>query len=179
MEQQSEGRLPVKQRLFCYYYLKLCNVREAAVKAGYFPLTALVDGMKLLAQKRVQQYLSELAQTVGTTRAEIIKAGLERIALGEVTDAVSLVCAEETPSQSEIAAMDLFSVAEIKRVKGGGVEIKFFDRQKALEKLWELEHTMQTTQTAQSFYNALQQGVSALERPDADAETAQAGGDGE
>ena len=41
----------------------------------------------------------------------------------------------ENPSVDKLKTMDLFSVAEIKRPKDGAMEIKFFDRLKALEKL--------------------------------------------
>ena len=34
-----------KERLFCCYYAKLGNIFEAAVRAGFSPDTALVNGM--------------------------------------------------------------------------------------------------------------------------------------
>ena len=68
---------------------------------------------------------------------EYVKNGLLRLATGQSNDAVKLVFADEMPNQDELERMDLFNVSEIKRVKGGGVEIKLFDRQKAFEKLFE------------------------------------------
>ena len=41
----------------------------------------------------------------------------------------------ENPSREQLEHMDLFLVSEIKRPKDGSMEIKFFDRLKALEKL--------------------------------------------
>ena len=37
-----------KERLFCCYYAKLGNIFEAAVRAGFSPDTALVNGMDIL-----------------------------------------------------------------------------------------------------------------------------------
>ena len=44
-----------KERLFCCYYAKLGNIFEAAVRAGFSPDTALVNGMDILKQKKYQK----------------------------------------------------------------------------------------------------------------------------
>ena len=54
-----------------------------------------------------------------------------------------------------LAESDLFNVSEIKRVKGGGVEIKFFDRQKALEKLEELDARLKSDEKAKNLVEAV------------------------
>ncbi len=46
-------------------------------------------------------------------------------------------------------------MSEIKRVKGDGVEVKLFDRQKALEKLFEFENTCSDRGSAESLIEAL------------------------
>ena len=61
-------------------------------------------------------------------------AGYIRLAFGSISDAVSLLYMDK-PSREELEKMDLFLVSEIKHPKDGAVEIKFFDRLKALEKL--------------------------------------------
>lgn len=61
-------------------------------------------------------------------------AGYIRLAFGSVADAVSLIYMDK-PSREELEKMDLFLVSEIKHPKEGALEIKFFDRLKALEKL--------------------------------------------
>ena len=60
--------------------------------------------------------------------------GYQRLAFGNISDAVSLLYMEN-PSRADLSSMDLFLVSEIKRPKDGSMEIKFFDRLKALEKL--------------------------------------------
>ena len=61
----------------------------------------------------------------------------------------------------DIDSLDLFNVAEIKKQKGGGIEIKFFDRIKALEKLGEISVTGEQ-ESGQSFYEALEKSASSL-----------------
>ena len=57
--------------------------------------------------------------------------------------------------------LDLFNISEIKRPKGGGIEIKFYDRLKALQCLQEL-YNGQSSDTS-GFYRALEQGVKTFE----------------
>ena len=54
-----------------------------------------------------------------------------------------------------ISKLDLFNVSEIKRVKGGGVEVKLFDRLKALEKLFELSNAFSDRDKASDLMSAL------------------------
>jgi hypothetical protein len=71
------------------------------------------------------------------SESALVRAGLERIAFGSANDAAYLVFSEEIPEPEKLEKLDLFNVSEIKRVKGGGVEVKLFDRQKAMERLYE------------------------------------------
>ena len=92
---------------------------------------------------------------------EKILQGYERLAFGSVADAVRLLFAEDvTPCTAR--KMDLFSVAEIKRPKGGGMEIRFFDRIKALQCM---EALGESTLPA-GFYHALEAGAAALAQED-------------
>lgn len=91
------------------------------------------------------------------TIEEDVRDGLRRLAFGEIHDAVLLLFADENEILENLKTFNLYNVSEIKRPKGGGMEIKFFDRLKALEKLRE-------TQSAQageplSFYQALEEGA--------------------
>ena len=54
-----------------------------------------------------------------------------------------------------LAKADLFNVSEIKRIKGGGVEIKFFDRQKALERLSDLNDRDGADRQAKNLVEAI------------------------
>lgn len=89
------------------------------------------------------------------TGKETVKEGLKHLAFGSCNDAVVLAFAEELPPKSVIEQLDLYNVSEIKRVKGGGVEIKLFDRLKALEKLYEIESATESKGNAEEIINAL------------------------
>ena len=63
-------------------------------------------------------------------------------------------------TEEYIEKLDLFNVSEIKRKKGGDVEIKFFDRLKALERLEEMCEPSDSGET--SLYAAIEKGAAAL-----------------
>lgn len=81
--------------------------------------------------------------------------GLRRLAFGEITDAVTLLFESDENILASLSSLDLFNVSEIKRPKGGGMEIKFFDRLKALEKLREVVE-FENESSSVSFYEALE-----------------------
>ena len=86
-------------------------------------------GLELLHSAETEAELKKLEEADSDTLF-YVKRGLNRIAFGAVNDAVKLVFDAENMTARDIMGMDLFNVSEIK--------IKFFDRQKALEKLGEL-----------------------------------------
>lgn len=92
-----------------------------------------------------------------------IMRGYDKLAFGGISDAVRLMFCDD-PNLLEIREMDLFNVAEIKRPRGGGMEIKFFDRIKAMQCLEQISDERE--QGASGFYRALEQGVSCFQ-PDA------------
>lgn len=91
------------------------------------------------------------------TLQEQIEQGLLDIALGSVSDAVSLLFMTEEEALQKLPKMKLMNVSEIKRPKGGGTEIKFFDRLKALERL--TQNNEGATDGSLSFYEALEKSA--------------------
>ena len=89
-----------------------------------------------------------------------VEKGLMRLAFGSVADAMKLMLCEDAMTSEDIEKLDLFNVSEIKRPKGGGLEIKFFDRLKALEKLAALGGGEENSQS--SFIKALSEGARLL-----------------
>ena len=57
--------------------------------------------------------------------------------------------------------MDLYNISDIKRKKGGDIEIKFFDRLKALEHLQQLT-CQQDKNSAAALFSAIEKGAAAL-----------------
>ncbi len=88
------------------------------------------------------------------TAIEEVRSGLRRLAFGEIKDAIALLFADENEIMERLPILDLFNISEIKRPKGGGMEIKFFDRIKALERLRDTESD--TSNQPISFYKALE-----------------------
>ncbi len=150
-------KLNKKEKLFCELYALCGNAREAAQKSGYScPEKA---GMKLLLKKEIADEIAN-RQILKTKNEEIIQ-GLKRLAFGSVADALKIVL-QDTSESFDIEDMDFFNIAEIKKPKGGGIEIKFFDRLKALEKLSSLcEKTDEDS--SMPFYEAIRKSAKALE----------------
>ena len=158
----SENDKALFKRMFCYYFLKFRNIKEAGIRSGFSENEAFFEGMKILASNGTQRQLEKIKQKADFSSG-LVKAGLERLAFGNINDAVKLAFSDEGMSEKELASLDLFNVSEIKRVKGGGVEIKLFDRQKALELLWEMENTADISSSAESFFNAVKVGAEAID----------------
>ncbi|MBR6102990.1 MAG: terminase small subunit [Ruminococcus sp.] len=138
---------------FVLAFVRGGNAEEAAVSAGVAPIRARLDGLRLLSRRSVRRRVERARREAFSQEAEI-RAGLERLAYGRVNDAAALAFSDEiTPAM--LASADLYNVSEIKRVKGGGVEIKFYDRQKALERLAELNDREQTDRKARSLVEAI------------------------
>lgn len=134
---------------FAAVYARGANAEEAAISAGIAPVRAKLDGLKLLLKSTVRRQVRRARAALFSDEAEV-RSGLERLAYGRANDAVALAfCEEVTPEM--LAGADLYNVSEIKKVKGGGVEIKFFDRQKALEALAELNDRQQRDKRARSL----------------------------
>lgn len=135
------------QRLFCYYYAHSGNIEESALKAGFPQELALAEGIRALSQRRYKDLVDELCSK--SDSSQLVLTGLKRLAFGSINDAIELAFSEDELPRGKLAKMDFFNISEIKKVKGGGVEIKVFDRLKALEAM--IEYHISTGKRAQAF----------------------------
>lgn len=150
-------KLTKREQLFCLSFALYANAREAAAKSGYAnPEKA---GMKLMAKKEIRDEIGKLISKK-TGNDEII-CGLKRLAFGSVADCLKLILASNAES-FDAENMDFFNIAEIKKPKGGGIEIKFFDRLKALEKLSQICENGDE-ESSMPFYEAIRKSAKALE----------------
>lgn len=140
---------------FAAFYLSLGNAQEAAVRVGVGSDDAQRAGIMLLQDKKVRRLIRK-RRVEGSPGAEAL-AGLRRLAFGRINDALALLSDDGSTPFPE--RLDLFNVSEIKKVKGGGVEIKFFNRLEALEKLSEIESQAAEQDSADSFFSALKGSV--------------------
>ena len=115
-------------------------------------------GIRLLTEKRIKDEIAELEGKLAATRAEAL-CGYRRIAFGNISDAVKLIL-ESDGDRLDAEKLDLFNVAEIKKPRGGGMEIKFFDRLKALEKIEQLSLS-ESDKYSVSLYKAIENSAKA------------------
>lgn len=157
----NQIKLEEKEERFCQFYRETGNGRKAALLAGYPAPDAEREALLLLADRRIQRRLDKLRKT-GREKREEIAAGLRRIAFGPVGDAVRLAVFGRNLTEEELEQLDLFNLAELK-VGEKGIEMKFYDRQKALVLLQGLE-AENTAEKSSSFYDALEQGAAVLRK---------------
>lgn len=134
------------------------------MRAGFPPDTAADTAMRMLTQSACRQYLAELSGSSPVPLRQLVLAGLTRLAFGQANDAVRLVFAGELPDAGTLAQLDLFQVSELRRDKNGGVEVRLFDRQRALEKLLECASDTDARQAAERLLSAF--GCSGREADD-------------
>ncbi len=150
-------KLTEKELLFCAYYADGGDARGCAARAG-FSVMPQKSAARLLAREDIRAEISRLEKEKRAVAS--VEKGLLRLAFGSVADAMKLMMSENCMAAEEIERLDLFNVSEIKRPKGGGLEIKFFDRIKALERLEKLGGGEENTQS--SFIKALSDGAKML-----------------
>ena len=89
---------------------------------------------------------------------------LRRLVLAPVNDAARLALSEEIPP--ELDGMELYGISEIKKVKGGGVEVKLINRLEAIRLMYELESRAGDQKKTDSFFAALKNTPSVLTEGD-------------
>lgn len=149
-----EKKLTSREREFCSCFLNTGSSSLAAQRAGWLK-NPEQTGEKLLCRKEIADEIEALARQREKSLANMASVGYQRLAFGNIADAVSLLYMEN-PSRADLSEMDLFLVSEIKRPKDGSMEIKFFDRLKALEKL---ESKQEEENGVQSLFDAIDEGA--------------------
>lgn len=133
-------------------YLETCSVNEAEKKSG------IKNGKELLSKDEICSEIIRLGEAQRKNLAALANAGLKKLALGSIADAVSLIYMDN-PDVEQLREMNLFNISEIRR-KDNATEIKFFDRFKALERLTEAENN---NTASIPFYEALEAGAEKLD----------------
>ena len=144
-----------RKESFCAHYVLTGNPEEAARLAGYPPEEAAAAGLTLLRQCSIQRSIQSLQRAYLERPQELVQAGLARLAFGSGADAVSLLLSGEERSPQQLRQMDLFNLSAVKRDKSGGVELHFFDRQRALERMYEYANSATGKEAAQNLLAAL------------------------
>jgi phage terminase small subunit len=155
----DEEGLTNKQQLFCIHYVKSFNATQSAIKAGYSPDTAHVQGPRLLGNVRVAEEIRRLKQGLTSSLfldAQDVLAKYAAIAFADITDFTvfgkkeiqemgmfgPLEDEDGNPLMREVNYVDFKEsnmidgtiVTEVKQGKDG-VSIKLADKMKALDVL--------------------------------------------
>ena len=163
MRQKARREPSKKEKQFCQHLLQTGNIREAAARTGY---GSPDEALRLLEKAPVRAFLEKLFRQAQKERKKQkfwAIAGLERIAYGSVADAVRLLQRETPPTADELERMDLFCISEIKYARSGTVEVKFYDRMEALEKLAALSDA-DPQDRVNPLFSALEKGARQLEK---------------
>lgn len=140
---------------FIRFYIHTGSPEEAARRCNIELYTAL----RLLDSKRVRRKINTICERAAANTLLKARAGLERLAFGRINDAAELVLSGDEESFSRFDGSDLYNISEIKRVKGGGVEVRFFDRLKAIEQLTELDERIASRTQSDRFLSAFHNTV--------------------
>ncbi len=159
MKNFEKKNLTQREKQFCYHYINTGNLREAASLAGY-DRDPEKRGIHLLSKKEINEEIEMLYNSKKKNLLYKTCIGYERLAFGSVADAVRLLYTDKL-DKNTLEKMDLFNISEIKRPKEGAVEIKFFDRMRALEKLEQIDEEQRAD--INPFYHAMEEGIKAIE----------------
>ena len=156
--------LSPKEENFCRFFVASREPRASAARAGY-SLHPERTAIKLLAEPEIKRRIAKLENERDAKLAEVYR----RLAFGSVADAVRLILSDEPPCESELEKLDLTMVSDIKCPKSGGIEVKFFDRLKALDRLCELSNAASAGESS-DFLTALERSARALRGGDDERE---------
>ena len=144
-----KNKLTAREREFCLSFMQSGDAQLSARRAGFRNPDS--EGERLLCNEKICAELERLSELRGRLLSAMSVIGYQRLAFGSAADAASLLF-EENPSREALGKMDLFLVSEIRRPKDGAMEIKFFDRARALEKLASLS---MERESSGSLYDAI------------------------
>lgn len=85
----ESDELTEKQRLFCLYYVKSFNATQSAIKAGYAPESAHVEGSRLLrhakVSKEIKRIKQDMTEGIFVDAMDVLQKWV-KIAFSDVTD---------------------------------------------------------------------------------------------
>ena len=150
-----------KEKEFCRLMSIGGDPERAARDAGYKHPAQCWP--RLLCREDIAAQIRSNTKALCAVFRDTAVCGLYRVALGNPSDALKLLY-RENPSDEELDALELSSVAEIKRTKDKSMEIKFFDRVKAADKLNELLNSTEKLNSSGGLIEAMMLSAQALGR---------------
>ncbi len=151
-----------KELTFCHQYIQTGNPTEAARISGYKGNLER-KGTELVSNPQIHKAIESMFKEKKKNLTYKATTGYERLAFGSISDCIKLLFSE-TLTPKDLDQMDLFNISEIKKPKEGAMEIKFFDRLRALEKLEQIETEQKNDK--EPFFAALEKGIQKLKTQD-------------
>ena len=107
-EKEAKKHLNKRQIDFVQEYMKTNNVRQSAIKAGYSPKTASVQGSRLLSNVKVSAYINAINERLESDKIADIEEVIQyltSVMRGEKKDQFDLdpALSERTKAASELA----------------------------------------------------------------------------
>ena len=138
-EASMSATLTSKQRQFVQEYLLDYSASAAARRAGYSKHTARVIGFENLTKPAIAAEISRVVEEkkrfADITRERVLEE-MRRLAFAQTTDMVELkggwVVIKDTAS---LTTEQKSAISQIRQKKDGEIEVKFYDKQKALDSL--------------------------------------------
>ena len=136
---KQKRRLNLKQLAFVKEFCVDLNVTQAAKRAGYSERTAYSIGHELLKKPEIQELVQKERHQIATrndlTIDRIVKE-FQRIGFAQTTDMVTLkggwVHIKDT---DDLTPDQKAAISQIRQNKEGEIEVKFYDKLRALENL--------------------------------------------
>ena len=149
-----------REKEFCRLMALCGEPMRAAREAGY---KRPDRWHRLLCRSDIAAEIKRCADVLRSVYASTAVSGLYRLSFGKTGDALRLLY-RENPSEEELDSLDLSGVAEIKRTKDKSVEIKFFDRIKALDRLNDVLRSSGEAGASGGLLEAMRMSAMALSR---------------
>lgn len=148
-----------REKDFCRLMTAYADPLKAAREAGYKnPDRASIE---LMTRDDISGEISRLSENVRSIYERSAVCGLYRLAYGGIGDPLTLLYRNDLTDE-ELGSLDLLNVSEIKRTKDKSIEIKFFDRIKAVEKLNEILGADTTKREGGGLIDAILRSAEAL-----------------
>lgn len=123
-----------REKEFCRLMTVTADPLKAAREAGFQHPERVWS--ELFAREEIVSEIRRRCENIRSVYEAAAICGLYRLAYGGVSDAMTLLFREDL-SEEDLRKLDLRNVSEIKR-SDKGIEVRFCDRIKAIDKLHEL-----------------------------------------
>lgn len=147
-----------REKEFCRLMTVTADPIKAAREAGYKNPERIWP--ELAAREEIVSEIRRRCENIRSVYEHTAVCGLYKLAYGGVSDALTLLYRDDL-SEGDLRSLDLRNISEIKRTDKG-IEIKFCDRIKAVDKLRELLSSVSEQGNGSGLLDAILMSAEAL-----------------